>query len=240
MDRVALYAAPPPESALWRFGSAVLGYDAASGREVGFPSDLPVPPEVWRADTVEPRRYGFHATLKAPFRLRAGATLDEVGALARSFAAERAPVRLPCLAVRLIGSFVALVPDEASPELDRLAFACVEAFEELRAPLTEGERVRRLRAPLSTRQTAYLERYGYPYVHEEFRFHMTLTGPLPRERAEPVRAWLAERYEAMAEPGLTIDALCLFGQETREAPFRLLERCPMGGRSARRAPRPCG
>lgn len=229
MDRVALYAAPPPESALWRFGSAVLGYDAASGREVGFPADLPVSAEVWRADTAEPRRYGVHATLKAPFRLRAGATLDEVGVLARSFAAERAPVRLPYLAVRLIGSFVALVPAEASPELDRLASDCVEDFEGLRAPLSEAERARRLRARLSVRQTAYLDRYGYPYVREEFRFHMTLTGPLPPERAEPVRAWLAERYAATVDPGLTIDALCLFGQETREAPFRLLERCPMRG-----------
>src|SRR5215468_10868409 len=63
--RYAIYFAPAPESSLWRFGSATIGYNAASGRDI--PATPPVGYEhaVWDRLTEEPRRYGFHATLKA-------------------------------------------------------------------------------------------------------------------------------------------------------------------------------
>ena len=67
--RYALYLAPPADSELWRFGSRVIGRDAASGVDIsGFALEGWSAPD-WRAATQEPRRYGFHATLKAPFRL---------------------------------------------------------------------------------------------------------------------------------------------------------------------------
>lgn len=70
--RYALYYTPAADSALWRFGSATLGYDAITGRDIAFA----VPPGCealdWQELIAEPRRYGFHATLKAPFELANG------------------------------------------------------------------------------------------------------------------------------------------------------------------------
>ena len=55
---------------LYRFGSGVLGYDCYTGSDLPRPADLDIDEADWRALTEEPRRYGFHATLKAPFGLR--------------------------------------------------------------------------------------------------------------------------------------------------------------------------
>ena len=76
--RYAVYVAPPPESALWRFGSAVVGRDAASGEaQLGFAPDG-FDATAWRSMTTKPRRYGFHATIKAPFRLADEASLSDL------------------------------------------------------------------------------------------------------------------------------------------------------------------
>ena len=131
----------------------------------------------------EPRVYGFHATLKAPFYLANGASEAGLKDAVREFAANQAAVTVGKLAVRELGTFVALVPDARNPHVDRLAQACVQEFDRFRAPMREPERGRRLAADLTAGQIENLERWGYPYVAEDFRFHMTLTGSLaPPER----------------------------------------------------------
>ena len=224
--RFAIYAAPPPDHPLWAFGSRLLGRDAAAAAPVPFPQDRPADDGTWRAWTEEPRRYGFHGTLKAPFRLRDGATEEALDAIASDLADRSPAVTIPRLTVGLLGSFVALVPAEPSPALEALAAACVEAFEPVRAPLNPAEMEKRLKAPLTERQRALLERYGYPYVLDQFRFHMTLTGRLPPDEAERVRARLAELH-ARLDPALTVDALVLFVQDRPGEPFRIARRFPL-------------
>ena len=84
MVRYAIYFTPPEASALAAFGASAIGYCAASGRDVALPDS----PFHDRADamalTEEPRRYGFHGTLKAPFELAVGRTEVEWCAPARS------------------------------------------------------------------------------------------------------------------------------------------------------------
>ena len=64
--RYAMYFAAGADSALSRFGAGLLGYDAHTGDEVPFPDvALRVAPD-WHDITADPRKYGFHATLKAP------------------------------------------------------------------------------------------------------------------------------------------------------------------------------
>src|ERR1700681_3275108 len=68
--RFAIYFVPAADTALYRFGAAVLGYDCYSGEAVARLRDVGVPQPEWAALTAEPRTCGFHASLKAPFRLR--------------------------------------------------------------------------------------------------------------------------------------------------------------------------
>lgn len=226
-SRYAIYYAPSPATQLWTFGSSILGYDAASGVDVACP-DMPVAGPDWHAWTAEPRRYGFHGTLKAPFALAKGVSEDDLLRAAVVFASGRSVFAAPPLHVATIGAFVALVPAEASPPLDDLAAACVRAFDRFRAPLTPHDRERRLRASLSGRHILNLDRWGYPHVFEDFRFHMTLTGALHDSVRAPVRTVLEERYRDLT-PDTLIDAISIFRQQDPASRFRILARYPFGG-----------
>ncbi|MDI4664457.1 DUF1045 domain-containing protein [Xanthobacter autotrophicus] len=228
--RYALYLAPPAESALWRFGSCVLGYDAEAGIEPAFPDLAGFDAEEWHKATAEPRRYGFHGTLKAPFRLAEGVTLSDLEAAAAACAAGHHPFEMPPLEVRAIGPFVALVPAVPAPKLADLAAACVTELDGFRARLSPADLARRRPDRLSARQLGYLEAYGYPYVLDEFRFHMTLTGPLEEaERGHAMNA-LADAFHACgADLPLTVADLALYVQEAPGTRFRLARRLPFGG-----------
>ncbi len=223
--RYALYAAPAPDTPLWRFGSSVIGYDAAAAADRPFPDGSPCDAPDWPNLTEDPRRYGFHGTLKAPFALAEGRSEAELLEAAMLFAERRRAFTVAALKVSFIGAFVALVPEGPAPDLDALAADCVRDFDAFRAPLTAADRDRRLRSPLSERQIARLDAWGYPHVFEDFRFHMTLTGRLDEARREPVRAALAERYGAVAAP-MPVDALCVFRQPDRAGRFAILARFP--------------
>lgn len=222
--RYALYYAPAPDSALWRFGSTTLGYDALMAEDIPFAVPAGCDAAEWPELTTEPRRYGFHATLKAPFELADGRNEEGLRAFARNYAAGLESVTLAGLSVAALGSFVALIPSEPSEELQRFAFALVQAFEPFRAPLSEADLARRLKSPLTPAQHAYLQAFGYPYVGDAFRFHMTLTGSLPQEKVAPVRQALEAAQAAALPPGpVELDRFALFRQDNRDASFRLVD-----------------
>jgi len=221
--RFAIYFVPAADAALYRFGAAVLGYDCYTGAPVARLRDVGLGETEWAALTAEPRTYGFHATLKAPFFLRPefdpGDLLADIRTLAAAIPA------IPALepAVELIGGFVAIVPQVASPALERLAADCVTAFDRFRLPMTQAERDRRAAGGLNRCQTENLDRWGYPYVFEEFRFHMTLTGRIGSDRRLAIHALLQEafaRHCGLAPVG--IDRLALVRQEHAKSPFRVI------------------
>lgn len=225
--RYAIYFVPALESALWRFGCESIGYDAATGRDVPLPNVDGISPADVEAATSEPRRYGFHATMKPPFELAAGQDADVLHEAAAAFAAAHQPFTIPGLRVAALGRFLALIPAERSAELQALAGDCVEAFEPFRAPLSDADRARRLAKPLTPRQQEYVNTWGYPYVFEEFRFHMTLTGPLDEHLREAFLPDLTRRY-APIDTAVPIDGIALCHQPDRQSRFRLVEHFTFG------------
>ncbi|SDB70578.1 DUF1045 domain-containing protein [Belnapia rosea] len=222
--RLALYWAPETEDPLHRLGSTWIGRDA----ETGAPMPQPTLPGLDMAElTADPRGYGLHATLKAPFRLTV--SWAEAVVAAEALAARIAPFDLPPLAVENLDGFLALRETEPCPALRPLADACVEALEPCRAPPDEAELARRRRARLSPRQEALLGRYGYPYVMEEWRFHVTLSRRLSPEEMAVVRPVATEFLgEAPARPR-RVGAIALFTQARAGAPFLIAERLPLRG-----------
>jgi putative phosphonate metabolism protein len=225
--RYAVYFAPAPHTPWWAFGCAWLGYDAADGRTVAQPAIAGVSARTFAALTAAPRRYGFHGTLAAPLRLAVGK--DEAAlcaALERLAAGQRAFV-LPPLRPERIRDFLALTPAVRAAPLHALADACVREMDPFRAPATPPERERRLAAGLSPTEAAHLDRWGYPYVFDTFRFHLTLTGPLdasPQATVAAVSA-AAERFvAALAGAPLACDALVLFFQPDAQSSFRMTRR----------------
>lgn len=225
--RYAIYFAPDRQSRLWAFGSSVVGIDAETGQDVRQPAIAGLSAADFSDRTADPRRYGFHATLKPPFSLAEGMSVDELLAAVHAFALTRAPFTVPQLDVMAIGAFLALVPSAPSPELHALADDCVRSFDGFRAPLDPADRLRRLKSPLTPRQIAYLDTWGYPYVFEEFRFHMTLTGRLHHDERDTARLALAALYRGIAEP-MPVGAIAVFQQSARDQRFQVLTRIPLG------------
>ncbi len=223
--RFAVYYTPRP-GALAGFGASWLGWDV----EAGGPAAHPSVPELARPlheITATPRRYGFHATLKPPFRLAKGHRPADLADSVERLAARLAPVRTNGLELANIGRFLALVPVGDTAPLAALAAQVVEALDSFRAPMGEAERARR-GAGLSPRQAALLERWGYPYVMEEFRFHLTLTAPLERAEAAAVSAALMPRLAPCLPRPFLLDALSLVA-EGEDGHFRVLHRYPLSG-----------
>jgi hypothetical protein len=174
--------------------------------------------------TADPRRYGFHATLKAPFRLAPGRTLASlVAALEERFSAEAA-FDLPQLEPRLLDTFLALVPSQPTPDADRIAEACVRAFDAWRAPLTERESARRLAAGLDERGQELLAQWGYPSVLDRFRLHFSLSGALDASMMACTPRLLDAVHACMPRTALPFDAVCLFEERAPGADFQLIER----------------
>jgi 2'-5' RNA ligase len=198
-----------------------------SGTAVAHPSVSGLPLGV-ATITETPRKYGFHGTVKPPFRLAGGTTAEELHEATRRLCETLAPIRLEGLALHRIGGFLALTPVSDQPELGRLAARVVEGLDRFRAPPDAAEIARRAPERLSTRQRSYLELWGYPYVMEEFRFHLTLTGDLPEDQARATEAALAPVLAPMLPSPFRIDSLCLFGQGA-DGLFRLLHRYALSG-----------
>jgi len=226
--RYAVYYAPDADTPLWRFGCAALGYDAETGAEVASFKPQSIAGLDWRATASEPRRYGFHATLKAPFYLIDGADESALIAAVAALADDLRAAPLGPLRVRALGSFVALTSGAPREALSAFAQRVVEALERFRAPLSPADMARRLESPLTPRQKELLLEFGYPYVSEEFRFHMTLTGPLHFEARPLVEAALRAIFEArVGQREATLDQLAVFRQDRRDLPFRIIRRVPL-------------
>jgi putative phosphonate metabolism protein len=227
--RFALYFTPAPDSRLARFGTAILGYDCDLGAPVPQRRLDGIDPAAAVRAAAEPARYGFHGTLMAPFELAPGQTADTLTAALAAFARRRAPVSLGRLKVAPIGGFTALVPAGRQDAVGVLAGDCLTAFDGFRAPPTPQDRARRLAAGLSRRQIELLDRWGYPYVLEEFRFHMTLTGRLPPDEQARWQAALADAFAPLADEPVEIDAVSLLRQDGRAARFCVIARQPLHG-----------
>jgi putative phosphonate metabolism protein len=213
--RAAIYFTPPAGTPLARAAAEWLGRDAFLGTATR-PADPEIDPLV-----ADPARYGFHATMRAPFTLDDGCDLAGLDERLAGFAASRQAFLVPAIQLSQLGRFFALVPATHSIELTELEAETVRTFEPFRRPSTAAEIAKRRPQDLSERQRGHLETFGYPYVFEDFRFHMTLTGPVEAAQTDRVHALLTERFSAFDDAPLSVDGLALFVEPAPGQPFRV-------------------
>ncbi|GAC1410582.1 MAG: DUF1045 domain-containing protein [Burkholderiaceae bacterium] len=225
--RYALYFTPVPYSTWSAAGCRWLGRDAYTGLATAQLHVTGLTAACMADLTASPRRYGFHATLKAPFTLAQGWTEARLLTMAEVFCRSQPPVRLHGLGVRPLGSFLALNLLKPASDVGALAQRCVDHFDCLRSPPSAEELTRRRQAGLNPREDALLMRWGYPFTEEAFRFHMTLSNNLASMDQRTVAALhhAAKRHfaDVLAEP-LCIDGLAVFKEAERGAPFRAIQR----------------
>ncbi|MDH4376511.1 MAG: DUF1045 domain-containing protein [Ramlibacter sp.] len=227
-DLCAIYFAPDPNSPWGQAGSQWLGRCAATKRHPPLPRIEELAPDVQTALTADPRRYGWHATLKAPFALAPGQDIQAVLAAMQRLAGEFSAFDLPPLGVDRRGHFLALRPMGDCAPLQAVAAACVTRLQPLALPLGESELARRRRAPLTPEQDALLCQWGYPWVLNHFHFHFSLSNTL--EGVDPsLRVALADAAsEHFASLGpCRFDRLALFVEPEKGADFQLAEFVPL-------------
>lgn len=214
--RVAIYFTPPHDSPL-----ASTAKDWLSCEEVeGIDADLLL------ALLESPRKYGFHATIKAPFYIKNGFELEDIEKEIYSFAAEQCVFSMPPLQLGSLGNFYCLQPRGHSAQLNQLAAAIVTGCDRFRKTATTEELARRREKGLSAQQESLLRKWGYPYVLQEFVYHMTLTGPVAEDGPHDLLVKeLQNRFLPLLTHPLAFDALTICTQEG-EHPFVEYKRIP--------------
>lgn len=200
--RYGIYFTPRP-GGFASAGASWLGWDIAAGCARKSPE-----PEL----TQRPRKYGFHATMKPPFSLAKGQEVDGLRNGLAELCADQRPVPIDGLEITRIGSFLAFTARGDSSGLAALAARVVRDLDHFRAPPSEAELERRRQAELTPEQEKNLARWGYPHVMESFRFHMTLTGPLPRQFRERVVARASLHFAKSVPEPFVVDSLTLVGE----------------------------
>lgn len=224
--RYAIYFTPPI-GPLSKFGASWLGWDLTKGEEVSHPDIQGLKMDI-EPLTRTPRKYGFHATMKPPFRLAEGMDFETLRVSAKEICASLRPVQLDGLTVKQIGRFLALTPIGDETQLNALAGNVVKEFDRFRAPATDAELARRRKANLSARQDEYLVAWGYPYVFDEFHFHMTLTGRIDADVIGSLHSTLADHVANILPSPFEISELTLVG-EGEEGQFFEIERFALEG-----------
>ena len=227
--RYAVYHVPPPDDPLGRRAARWLGRDHWTGADYDYQPLGGFSAQDLEHITAAPRRYGFHATLRSPFTSKSAVEQTDLAARLRACVARIEPIDDLRLEIRRIGPFFALVPTKSVPELDQLAAACVTEFDDRRRPIGAGEMMARARAANTPRRRALLARWGYPFVFDEFRFHMTLTGPVDDADADRLEPVLADWFEECLQAPRRITTISLCGDPGGGAPFQIVDTAPLRG-----------
>jgi len=226
MPRYAIYFLPDGD--LGASGAAWLGRDCRTNQALDQPSLVGIAPSDQQHLTTAARRYGFHATLMAPTYLDATVSEDALRDLAERFAGSQAPVTLGPLAPKWIGDFLALVPAAVPPALPDFAFDLVRHFHAARAPLDDADFARRTRG-LPARLVRNVLEWGYPYVGDDFRFHMTLSAPVADEWKAPWQAAARAWFGVLLDQKWTIDAISIAIEPKPHSDFHEQVRLPLSG-----------
>lgn len=231
IHRHAAYYAPAQQSRLAQLGAQWLGRCAQSRRVVLQPDFPQCTAEALRGYTAAATRYGWHATMKAPFALNPGLEIDAIPAAFQAFAQSQTALTLPPLTLRNMGDYLALVPEAPSSALQELAFDCVRALHPLATPLSDTQIAQRRLTPLTPAQDAMLLQWGYPFVGHQFQWHMTLTGSLRKLTQREVRGLqdaARDWFSPVLNQPVELDAICWFVEPVAGGDFYEAQRFALG------------
>ncbi|ACE92313.1 hypothetical protein AMC90_CH03312 [Rhizobium phaseoli] len=232
--RYAICFTPPASDPLSLVAANWLGRNVYSGDMLEPPAVRGLSIHEIAFHTAVPRRYGFHGVMKAPFHLSADMSESQLLRDLMRFAGTFAPFQISRLEIARLGSFYSLMPSAPCEQIQYLASAIVQEFDRYRAPLSEADIERSDPDGLSAAQFANLHRWGNPYVMDEFRFHMPVTGSINAVDMPRIESALRKIFEPVLKEPVMVSNVALMIEEGTGGPFRVHSLHPMGKVSARR------
>lgn len=232
--RYSICYTPSARDPLSMAAASWLGRSVYSGEAMEHPDGIGLGLSEIAFHTALPRRNGFHACLKAPFRLHPDMSEALLLRELMHFASVVEPFTLPALEVGRLGDFCGLMLSHQSVQLDQLASLVVQNFDQFRAPLTEAEIDRMAPERLSAPQFANLYRWGDPHVLDEYRFYLPLTGPLSTADRERVQKAVSRYFSTYLVQPPVFSNLALFVEREQGAPLVVHSLHPMGRVSVRK------
>ena len=184
-SRYAIYYVPPQSAQFTQFAASWFGWDVYKSINVKYPvlSDLNYD---IKEITSTPSKYGLHATLKAPFFLVPDKTIDELRSSLSILSSSIKKFEISSICLKKIAGYIAIVPTSQNERINYLAKKCLEDLDCFRKAEPLEIINKRRSVGLSERQEAHLLKWGYPYVLDNFDFHLTLTEQLEPQLLENV------------------------------------------------------
>ena len=218
-SRYAIYYIP--DLPLFQIGSDWLGWNSITGQETTLSADH-------HRITDRPRKYGFHATVKPPFSLVSNSTQSDLQDAFHAFCASVSPATGGTLKISRLGRFLTMTQDVQSTEVTELAASTVSHFDKFRAPLSDQDIAKRRQRRLTPKQDALMLLWGYPYVMQEFKFHMTLTGPLQNDELDAIEHDANTWFREFLGQPLKIASLALLGEDSDSGRFHVVDKLSLG------------
>ncbi len=214
--RYAIYYAPSENSELDLFGKCLLGWDPYKGVETT-KSDLSKLPSFKKFSSLvlTPKQYGFHGTIKAPFKLKNEYTYNDLENKVREISKQIHSFYFDQLIIKKLGNFIGLIPTN-NLKVNAVSNKFVEELDYLRDELSESEIKKRKPHKLTSNQKQMLFKWGYPYVFDEFKFHLTLTSKLNVVEIDDVLRSLQNILKQVNLNKISFNNICIFGQKSDE------------------------
>ncbi len=179
--RVAIYFLPKKNSSLENFGKNLLGRDINKKKKISLTRRQKY--FINRGFTYfdelknyceQPAKYGFHATLKAPFRLKRNVKTKNFYDVISHIATQHSRFKIKGLKIVYSKKFTFITSRKPNKLLINLENDLVKHLDTFRAELNKTEIKKRIPDSLTFKQNKYLKEWGYPFVFDQFKFHMTL------------------------------------------------------------------
>lgn len=227
--RFAIYYAPPRGSDLEAFGESWFEWNSQQfAPRIQCSDTLDLSNDEIKRITSGPARYRFHGTLKPPFYLSSDCSLGDLDTALSNFAGSHKAFECGALQLTEVGQFLALCPVDIAQNITKLALDCVEDVDRFRKPEAQEEMQRRRNSGLTPRQDALLVKWGYPYVMDEFKFHLTLTGKMNKILCSRVKKSLAPYLKKILQQRFVFKEIALFGDPGEGQNFQEIKRYELG------------
>ncbi len=220
-SRYAVFYLPPSDSPLADFGAQWFGYDIRTGK---FREPIQTTTFDLKELTKISHRYGLHATLKAPFRLKKKYDLSNLFKRVEKQASKSEPFTYPSMKITQLAGFPALMPKHNRAKMVHLEERLVHKLNKFGKKPDQSTSDRRRKVKLNALEQEYFRLYGYPYVLDHFRFHLTLCDKAERSTRSVISSFLEENYSEVLTSSLEVREIAVVGERKSDGYFEELER----------------